>query len=331
MGDPIRDLAALPKAHLHVHLAGAARPETYVAIAETAGLPAPMPEPPYTSFTHFQTTISAVVETMRTPEALARVTREVVEDSARAGAVWIEPSLETGLLGRAPDDEIDAGVALALEVGQVAAEEAGVGFGLVVAANRVLGPDEAVVTARMAAKLAGSGVVGLGLDGDETGSAPAQFAEAFTIARSAGLLSVPHSGELEGPPSVREAVETLRPRRLMHGVRAAEDPAVLAFLVERGVALDVCPTSNVALAVAASLHEHPLPRLLEAGVRCSVNADDPLLFSSHLLGEYELCRSVLGLSDEQIAGLARTSIEFSGAPSELKRTALAGIDDWLLS
>src|SRR5918992_341181 len=140
MGDPNRDLAALPKAHLHVHLAGAARPETYVAIAETAGLPAPVPEPPYTSFTHFQTTISAVVETMRTPEALARVTREVVEDAASAGAVWIE---------------------LALETGQAAAEEAGVGFGLVVAANRVLGPEEAVVTARMAAKLAGSGVVGL--------------------------------------------------------------------------------------------------------------------------------------------------------------------------
>lgn len=329
----MRDLTQLPKAHLHVHLAGAARPDTYVALAAAAGLPAPIPAPPYESFTHFQATISAVVQTMRTPEALERVTREVVEDSAEAGAVWVEPSLETGLLdsGRngARDGEIDAGIALALEVGQAAAKEAGIGFGLVVAANRTLGPDEAVGVARMAAKLAGSGVVGFGLDGDETGSAPGPFAEAFAIARGAGLAAVPHAGELEGPAWVREAVEALGARRLMHGVRAAEDPAVLAFLVERDVALDVCPTSNVALAVAASLHEHPLPRLLEAGVRCSVNADDPLLFSSHLLGEYELCRSTLGLSDEQIAGIARTSIEFSGAPSELKRTALAGIDAWL--
>lgn len=329
MGDSKRDLSALPKAHLHVHLAGAARPETYVAIAETAGLPAPMPEPPYASFTHFQTTISAVVETMRTPEALARVTREVVQDAARAGAVWIEPSLETGLLGRAAGDELDPGVELALSTGLEAAEEVGIGFGLVVAINRTLGLDEAVTTARMAAKLAGSGVVGLGLDGDETGSAPAQFAEAFEIGRSAGLLSVPHSGELEGPESVREAVETLRPRRLMHGVRAAEDPAVLSFLVERDVALDVCPTSNVALAVAASLHEHPLPRLLEAGVRCSMNADDPLLFASHLLGEYELGRDVLGLSDEQLADIARTSIEYSGSSDALKRSALVGIETWL--
>jgi adenosine deaminase len=325
----VRDLTELPKAHLHVHLAGAARPDTYAALAAAAGLPAPMPAPPYESFTHFQTTISAVVQTMRTPEALERVTREVVEDAAQAGAVWVEPSLETGLLGRAPDGEIDAGIALALEVGQAAAKAAGIGFGLVVAANRTLGPDEAVGVARMAAELAGSGVVGLGLDGDETGSAPGPFAEAFAIARAAGLAAVPHAGELEGPAWVREAVETLGARRLMHGVRAAEDPAALAFLVERGVALDVCPTSNVALAVAASLHEHPLPRLLEAGVRCSVNADDPLLFESHLLGEYELCRSTLGLSDEQIAGIARTSIEFSGAPDGLKRTALAGVDDWL--
>lgn len=331
----MRDLTKLPKAHLHVHLAGAARPGTYTALAATAGLPAPMPAPPYESFAHFQDTISAVVQTMRTPAALERVTREVVEDAALAGAAWVEPSLETGLLGRAPHHlttgEIDAGVALVLEAGQAAAEEHGIGFGLVVAANRTLGPDEAVVTARMAARLAGSGAVGFGLDGDETGSAPGQFAEAFAVARAAGLAAVPHAGELEGPDRVREAVEVLQARRLMHGVRAVEDPAVLEFLVERGVALDVCPTSNVALAVAASLHEHPLPRLLQAGVRCSVNADDPLLFASDLLGEYELCRDQLGMPDEQLAGIAWTSIEYSGAPDDLKQSALTGIDGWLAS
>lgn len=132
------------------------------------------------------------------------------------------------------------------------------GFGLIIAANRDRGPQEAVEVAHLAAARAGAGVVGFGLDGDEATHPGAEFAGAFAIAHAAGLQSVPHAGELAGPQSVREAIELLHADRIMHGVRAIEDERVVAFLVERRVCLDVCPTSNVLLGVVPSYEAHPL-------------------------------------------------------------------------
>jgi len=124
-------------------------------------------------------------------------------------------------------------------------------------------------------------------------------------------------------------LDALGANRICHGVRAVEDPALVERLASDGVVLDVCPTSNLLLQVVPSLDEHPLAQLLDAGVRCTLNGDDPLLFGPGVLGEYELARDKLGLSDEQLAGLARTSIEASGAPPALAATALADIDAWL--
>jgi adenosine deaminase len=112
-------------------------------------------------------------------------------------------------------------------------------------------------------------------------------------------------------------------------VRAVEDPELLEALVDAGVCLDVCPTSNVLLGVFASLDAHPLPQLLDAGVACSINADDPLLFGPGLLEEYELCRTELGLSDEQLAAAARDSIASSGASDDLKQRGVAAVASWL--
>jgi len=115
----------------------------------------------------------------------------------------------------------------------------------------------------------------------------------------------------------------------MHGVRAIEDPALVQRLAREGVCLDVCPTSNVLMSVVPSMESHPLPALLSAGVRCSINAYDPLPFDTDLLREYERCRDVLGLTDEDLASVARTSIEASAAPPEVVERALAGIASWL--
>jgi adenosine deaminase len=139
----------------------------------------------------------------------------------------------------------------------------------------------------------------------------------------------PHAGELAGPDSVRAAVEELGATRIAHGVRAVEDPRLLEDLASRNVTLDVCLTSNSALGVYPDVARHPLPDLLAAGVGCSLGADDPLMFGSGLLGEYETARGELGLTDHQLAALARTSIRTSGAPATTVTSALAGIDDWL--
>jgi adenosine deaminase len=125
------------------------------------------------------------------------------------------------------------------------------------------------------------------------------------------------------------ALDALGADRIQHGVRAIEDPWLVARLADTGVCLDVCPSSNIMLSVFPSLEQHPLPALIDAGVRCSLNADDPLLFGPNLLEEYELCRSAFGFDDDRLAFMARCSIDASGAPDALKRQAGAGIDAWL--
>ncbi|MET7478081.1 hypothetical protein ABZT17_27480 [Streptomyces sp. NPDC005648] len=172
-------------------------------------------------------------------------------------------------------------------------------------------------------------MVSFGLTGDEARHAPEPFAEAFAIARDAGLIPAAHAGELAGPASVRAALDVLGARRIARGVRAIEDPPLLARLAAEGIVLDVCPTSNVALGVVAPLSAHPLPQLLQAGIRCTLNADDPLVFGPGLLQEYETARTALSLNDTQLAAVARTSLEASGAPRTTMEDAVTRIDAWL--
>jgi adenosine deaminase len=322
-----RDLRALPKAHLHLHLEGAMRPSTLAELARAAGIPVPEIRG-FGSFTAFADTYLAACEVLRTPEDFARLVYEVVEDSMLDGAVWVEPSFyaphHRDRFG-ADADILD----MVLDAAADAAAALGVGVGVMVAADRTADPAIASDQARIAAARTDRGVVSFGLANDEVLGAPELFAESFAIAKEAGLLSAPHAGELAGPESVRSALDTLAPDRLQHGVRAIEDPELVARLADSGICLDVCPTSNLLLAVYASIEDHPLPRLLEAGIRCSLNSDDPLLFGPNLLEEYELARTGMGLDDAALADIARASIEGAGAPAELKESALRAINRWV--
>jgi adenosine deaminase len=172
-------------------------------------------------------------------------------------------------------------------------------------------------------------VVGFGLSNDETRGRPEEFAKAFRIAREAGLLSVPHAGELRGTRSVQAAVEVLRADRLGHGVRSVEDPRTVQLLAERGVVLEVCPASNVALGVAGAVELVPVRQLQEAGVPVALGADDPLLFRSGLLEQYAAVRDQQGLPDGALAALAADAVRGSAAPQQLKDELLDGVDAWL--
>jgi adenosine deaminase len=186
--------------------------------------------------------------------------------------------------------------------------------------------------ARLAVKHAGEGpgkVVGFGLSNDERRGWTADFAPAFDIARRAGLAAVPHSGELLGPDHVAVTLDELAPDRLGHGVRSAEDPEVLARVVDAGVALEVCPGSNVALGVYPEPATVPLRRLLDAGARVALGADDPLLFGSRLADQYTAAREVHGLDDDALAALAEASVLASRAPHDVKAVLRARIADWL--
>jgi adenosine deaminase len=321
-----RDLFELPKAHLHVHLEGAMRPETLADLAEHYQVPVP-PIRGYGSFTAFAGQYQAATEVLRTETDLRRLVREVVEDAAAAGAVWVEPQFypvryaaTLGGLGGATDVVIDEGSTVASQLG--------IGFGLMITADRTCDGSEAEDLAAMAASRADAGVVSFGLANDEVGCPPEPFEKAFRIATDSGLISAPHAGELVGPDSVRGALDALFAKRIAHGVRSVEDPDLVKRLVDEQICLDVCPTSNLLLSVVESLAVHPLKQLIEAGVRCSINGDDPLLFGPGLLEEYVTARDVLGLDDSQLAFAARCSIEDSGAPPDLVSSAVAQIERW---
>jgi aminodeoxyfutalosine deaminase len=135
-------------------------------------------------------------------------------------------------------------------------------------------------------------VVGVGLGGEEAQYAPELFAAPFARAREGGLGSVPHAGEAAGPPSIRGALDVLGADRIRHGIRAIEDPGLVAELAARRIVLDVCPVSNLRTGVVASAADHPLPKLVAAGIPCSIATDDPAMFDTDLTREHELARSL---------------------------------------
>jgi adenosine deaminase len=325
----MRDLKSLPKAHLHLHLEGAMRPTTLFELAARSGVPATVTGDG--SFETFIRLYEAARDVLRTPDDLARLVHEIAEDAAAAGAVWVESAtwLTANQAERLGLASIDALLEVQLDAAQRATRDTGVGVGVIVAAQRTRPPAEAVELAHLGARHAGKGVVAFGLAGSEAKGPPEPFAEAFAITRKAGLLSTPHAGEHGGPDSVRGAIDALGAQRIQHGVRAAEDPALLERLATQQVTLDVCPTSNIQLGVYPDYAAHTLQTLLAAGVGVSLNADDPLFFGSGLLEEYELARQTFGLNDEALAKIAATSIRASGAPDSLKSEALHGIDRWL--
>ncbi len=263
----VRDLARLPKAHLHLHLTGGMRPATLLELAAAQGrvLPAGLLDPHGArvdvtvrrGWTRFQRLYDAAREVLVGPAEVRRVVSEIVEDEAAAGSGWLElqvdPSSYAPRLGG-----LQATVELVLDALAEGTRATGVGTALVLAANRTRHPGEAEALARLARRFVGRGVVGLGLSNDETRGSTAQFAKAFRMGRDAGLIAVPHAGELRGPRSVHAAVHELGAARLGHGVRAVEDPALLDLLAERGVVCEVCPASNLALGVLPSMAAVPL-------------------------------------------------------------------------
>ena len=269
-----RSLAALPKAHLHLHFTGAMRHTTLVELARERGVN--LPEalaaawPPRLRGTdergwfRFQRLYDIARSVLTDEPAVFRLLRETAEDERADGSGWLEIQVDpSGYAGRFGG--LTATVELVLAAAQAASAATGVGIAVIIAANRTKHPLEARTLARLAGQYAGRGVTGFGLSNDERRGEARDFAAAFRIADRAGLLLTPHGGELAGPDSVRSCLDDLRAQRIGHGVAAANDPELTKRLAAGGVTLEVCPTSNVALGVAAKPAEVPLRKLLDEG------------------------------------------------------------------
>lgn len=335
--EALRDVDDLPKAHLHLHFTGSMRHATLLELADRDGLALPpaLAEdwPPTLRATddkgwfRFQRLYDLARSVLRTEADIRRVVLEAAEDDRAAGGVWTELQVDPSGFG-ARFGGITAFTDLVLDAAREAEARTGLGLGIVIAANRTRHPLDARTLARLAVQYADRGVVGFGLSNDERRGDTAAFGPAFALAERAGLALVPHGGELRGADHVGTCLDHLHPDRLGHGVRAVEDPRVLDRLAAAGIALEVCPASNVALGVYDTVEEVPVRTLMAAGVRVALGADDPLLFGTRLSGQYALLRAAQDFSDDELATLARMSIDASRAPTEIVERAQAGIAAW---
>ena len=171
-----------------------------------------------------------------------------------------------------------------------------------------------------------SDLSGVDLHGYEQMPTAPETAEVWARARAAGKVTKCHAGEFDGAARVREAIDFLGVKRVQHGVRAVEDPTVVRLAAERGVTFDICPISNVGLRVVPALREHPIRRLMKAGVRCTVSTDDPLSFGNTLIEEYTALALELNFTRAELAQVARNGWEVADVPEATRKAALAEID-----
>lgn len=290
--------AGYPKIELHVHLEGAVSPPALLAAARRNGFALPVGTVEelaefmrFRDFGHFIEAWFATTPALQTEQDY----RELVVDYARRaqahGAVYLEAIFS-------PCDKLDQGIAMETVFAgfcdgvQAAREELGIEVRLTPDITRGVDLDVARRTAELAVAHKERGIVALGLGGLEAQFPPEPYAPAFEIARAGGIGSVPHAGEVAGPASIRGALDALHADRIRHGVRAVEDPGLLRELADRRMVLDVCVLSNVRLSVVDAVERHQLPQLLEAGVPCTVNTDDPTFFACELDEEHAAARSL---------------------------------------
>jgi aminodeoxyfutalosine deaminase len=279
-----------PKIELHVHLEGTVRAPTLKEIAKRNDYALPDDLESlyrFRDFRHFIETFEFTAGALQRYDDFREVVASYAAEAARHGAVYLEGIFTPGLWRGLDTDEVFGGYC---DGASEAYEKHGVEVRLTPDIPRVYSVEEAEKVARFAVAYRERGVVGLGLAGLE-GDPSEPFARAFALAREGGVGSVPHAGEVAGPESVRDALNELRADRIRHGIRAVDDPGLVGELAGRGTVLDVCPLSNVRLGVVASLAEHPLPRLVAAGVRCSISTDDPAMFDTDLGRDYEAATS----------------------------------------
>jgi adenosine deaminase len=324
---------ALPKAEVHVHLEGGFSLVDLLELAKAAG--EKLPGPAATIFdvsTHdglggFLEFLDWECGLVRTPEQAARHAYAFAARQTSSGVRYtdaiINPTHWNAWRGRVPE------LMNAFAAGFDEAEQDGLAVvNTCVSLLRQQSSAEAVELVQLLADTRPARVVALSVDGNEAaaGRTGEKFAEAFTLAKNSGFHRTVHAGESSGAEGVWDAVRLLHAERVDHGVRAIEDPALVEHLVSEGISLGVCPRSNIALGLYPSWDEHPVARLREAGVRVTLNTDDPAPLGTTLETDWAVTATVFGWGLDVLKEFARTSIEVSFAPEALKASLLAELD-----
>jgi aminodeoxyfutalosine deaminase len=327
-------IAGLPKAELHVHQVGSASPRIVAELAarHPGTVPSDLDELKaffdFRDFAHFIQVYLAVVGLIRDPEDIRLLTYEVAHEMAGQNIRYAE-------LTCTPYTSMQAGVPIeayveAIESARVEAErDLDVKLRWIFDIPGESGVHAGEVTANAAVKHGPEALIGFGLGGPEIGVTRPQFKPHFDVARAHGLHSVPHAGETTGPETVWDAIRLLGAERIGHGTSSVQDPALVEYLVEHQIPLEICPTSNIATRAVPSFEQHPLKQLYDAGVLVTINSDDPPMFGTTLNREYEIAADLLGLDEAGIAGLARNAVHASFTDEAEKAELLAEIDSYV--
>ncbi len=329
-------IAGLPKVELHVHHVGSASPRIVAELAARHEGHTPVPADPqlladyfvFRDFAHFVELYLSVVDLVRDPEDVWLLTHEVARELARQQVRYAELTVT-------PYSHVKRGIPAPAfcEAIEDARRRAAADFGIELRwcfdIPGEAGLPAAEETLRICLDERPDGLVSFGLGGPEIGVPRPQFKPYFDRARAVGLHSVPHAGETTGPQTVWDALRELGAERIGHGISAAEDPRLLAHLAERQIPLEVCPTSNVRTRAVARIEEHPLPRLIDAGVLVTINSDDPPMFGTTLNDEYAVAADLLDANPAQVANLARNAVTASFLDEAAKRRITTEIDAYL--
>lgn len=322
-----------PLVELHRHLDGNVRIETVLDLARQHGLDLPAwtveelrPHVQITerepSLVHFIAKFDLLRRVMADYDAVRRIVRENLEDAVREGIDYIELRFSPYFMGEEHGLDTFGVVEAACEALEEARARLPVQAKLIGIISRHYGPEIGKIELEAAIRFRDRGIVALDLAGDEAHFPGELFVRHFARAREAGLHVIAHAGEAAGPESVRQAVLELEAERIGHGIRAIEDPAVVDLLIERGIPLEVCPTSNLHTSTVPDYRSHPLPALLARGVAVTLNTDDPSISGIDLPHEYRVAAEELGLAEPDLRKMQETALEAAFLTSEERRELL---------
>ena len=324
-------LISLPKVELHLHLEGAAPPAFIRGLAreknmDIGGIFDADGNYAFTDFWQFLKVYEAATETLKTPEDYQRLTLAVLEESAASGVVYCETFVSPDFCGGRDLVAWREYLHAMQEAADQAERDMGITLRGIITCIRHFGPDKARETARCAAETAGDWIVGFGIAGDEKVATAKDFAYAFDVAREAGLRLTAHAGEWGGPASVRDALSALKVERIGHGVRAIEDLALVDELAERGIVLEVCPGSNLALGLYKDLRAHPISDLHRRGVKVTISTDDPPFFHTTMAHEYDRLNAAFDWDEGFFQDIARTSLDAAFCDADTRARILTRLE-----
>ena len=324
----LQRLTDLPKAELHLHLEGSIEPRTVCALAARHGVEITEDEVrrryAYQDFLGFLEAFKWVTSFLREPQDYALITHDLAEQLQAQHVVYAEVTLSIGVMllrRQSPEANFDA----ILRAGEDVAKR-GLRLHWIFDAVRQFGAEAAMRVLQAAQSCICPAIVAFGIGGDELSVATKEFRPVYDKAAELGLHRLMHAGEVGGPEKIREAVELLGVERIGHGIAAMRDPALMDFLAERRIPLEVCPQSNIRTGALAlqlrrqqiSMKHHPLPKLLRHGIPIALSTDDPAMFHTTLLGEYENA-AAMGLTETELLGLVQMSFDHAFAYNQAKQ------------